>query len=260
MRALVVLPITVAVLIVACLAAGQGEKMQPTTLAVGSARLGEVKGKVSIRDPKGNIVPAASGQVVVPESTIETAKGSVLLNLQDGSQVLVKPNTRVVLKSPNEGRRTFFELLIGKVLAHVQKRVENAPSFKMGTPSAVITVRGTRFEVEVTKKNRTIVDVYEGLVDVAGSGFESRPVMLRPGFETNVEENQVPTQPHEFEKREKDNDQSDREFGPGMVRAPGGSTGRDSRGDDSMYGNHPPSQQTGVPGQESQSSQENEHE
>ena len=54
----------------------------------------------------------------------------------------------------------------GKILAQVQKRFGNAPSFRMGTPTAVITVRGTRFEVEVNKKNKTVVDVYEGVVAV----------------------------------------------------------------------------------------------
>ncbi len=244
--------VALAAMILAAVAAGQSGKLEQTALVAGSARLGEVKGKVTVHDPKGTDVPATTGLVIVAESTIETAKGSVLLSLQDGSQVLVRPNTRVILKSPDEGRKTFFELLIGKVLAHVLKRFENAPSFKMGTPSAVITVRGTRFQVEVTKKNRTIVDVYEGLVDVAGSGFGGHPVMLRPGFETNVDENQVPTEPHEFDKRERDED--DRRFSPGMVRGPGGSTGRDSHGIDEVYGSRPPQ-----PGAETESHSETEH-
>lgn len=245
--------IAVATLVLLCVAAGQSDKLQEASVTAGSARVTEVKGKATIRTPDGNAKPASAGQVLVSETTIETAKGSVLLILQDGSQVLVKPKSRVVLKSPIEGRRTFFELFIGKVLNRIEKRLENAPSFKMGTPSAVITVRGTRFEVEVTKANKTIVDVYEGLVDVAGSGFESRPVMLRPGFETQVEPDHVPTEPREMQKREEDDKEGDRRFRPGMVRGMGSSSGRR---EDDEHGSRPRNE-TGVPSPETESSHEN---
>ena len=135
---------------------------------------------------------------------IDTKKGSLLLDLQDGSQVLVKPNSHVLLKSPNEGKGYWLELLIGKINAKVQKRLGNAPSFRMGTPTAVITVRGTRFGVDVDKKQRTHVEVYEGLVEVAGL-FHGAPVMLRPGFSTGVEQNRDPEQPHGMDNRENEN-------------------------------------------------------
>src|SRR5207302_272355 len=63
-----------------------------------------------------------------------------------------------------------LELLIGKVVNKIEKRLGSTPSFRMGTPTAVITVRGTRFSVEVTKKQRTEVEVFEDLVEVEGIG------------------------------------------------------------------------------------------
>jgi len=65
----------------------------------------------------------------------------------------------------------------------------------MGTPTAVITVRGTRFSVEVGKKQKTSVEVFEGLVEVGGFG-QGPPVMLRPGFSTGVEQDRNPEPPH----------------------------------------------------------------
>jgi ferric-dicitrate binding protein FerR (iron transport regulator) len=103
---------------------------------------------------------------------------------------------------------------MGKINAKVQKRLGNAPSFRMGTPTAVITVRGTRFSVDVDKKQRTHVEVYEGLVEVAGF-FHGAPVMLRPGFSTGVEQNRDPEQPHGMDNRENEN-----RWNPGV--APGG--------------------------------------
>lgn len=140
----------------------------------------------------------ARGTVLSAESSIETAKGSVLLQLQDGSQVLVKPHSHVVLKAPDQPKGLSLELLIGKVVNKITKRLGNAPSFRMGTPTAVITVRGTRFEVEVNKKLRTSVVVYDGLVEVQGFGPGAAPVFVRPGFITNVDRDRSPSQPRQL--------------------------------------------------------------
>jgi ferric-dicitrate binding protein FerR (iron transport regulator) len=169
------------------LSVAAGQTPQPTSLPVGSATVAQLKGEVSLHSPQGAVLNAQSGLLLAPESVIETAKGSVLLDLQDGSQVLVKSHSRVVLKSPNEGKGFSLELLLGKIVAKVQKRLGNTPSFRMGTPTAVITVRGTRFSVEVTKKQRTYVEVYEGIVEVQGLLQGSRPVLIRPGFSTVVQ-------------------------------------------------------------------------
>lgn len=181
-----------------------GQNPLPTALPVGSATIAEIKGDVEIHSPQGDVVSAQRGTLLGAESKIDTAKGSALLDLQDGSQVLVKPNSHVVLKAPNQGKGYWLELLMGKIHAKVQKRLGNSPSFRMGTPTAVITVRGTRFLVDVDKKNRTHVEVYEGLVEVAGF-FHGAPVMVRPGYSTGVELNRDPEQPRNMDNRENEN-------------------------------------------------------
>ena len=187
------------VLLVFCTAAGQDPKpMQPTSLPVGSATVAEVKGEVALRGPQGEALAAQRGLVLAADSTIETQKGNLLLELQDGSQVLVKPHSRVTLKDPNQGKGFYLELLVGKVVNKIQKRLGNTPSFRMGTPTAVVTVRGTRFEVEVTKKLRTYVAVYAGVVEVAGLVGGAPPVLVRPGFITNVDRDREPARPREI--------------------------------------------------------------
>ena len=161
------------------LAGANGQTPAPTTLPVGSATIADLKGEVQIHSPQGDSVTAQRGVALAAESKIDTTKGSVLLSLEDGSQVLVKSNSHVVLKAPNQGKGYWLELLLGKINAKVQKRLGNSQSFRMGTPTAVITVRGTRFAVEVDKKERTQVEVFEGLVEVAGF-FHGAPVMVRP--------------------------------------------------------------------------------
>jgi FecR protein len=206
------------VLLIVVTAAGQNPS--PTALPVGSATIAELKGDVQVHSPQGDAVTAQRGTSLAAESKIDTGKGSMLLDLQDGSQVLVKPNSHVVLKAPNQEKGYWLELLLGKISAKVQKRLGNAPSFRMGTPTAVITVRGTRFSVDVDKKKRTHVEVYEGLVEVAGF-FHGAPVMVRPGYSTGVEQNRDPEQPHGMDNRENEN-----RWNPGA--APGG-RGEDDR-------------------------------
>jgi ferric-dicitrate binding protein FerR (iron transport regulator) len=185
-------------LVVVTLVAGQNPTPQPTALPIGSATVDQLKGEVTILSPQGSAVTGQRGTVLVAETTISTAKGSILLNLQDGSQLLVKAHSQVVLKNPSESKGYFLELLIGKITAKVQKRLGSTPSFRMGTPTAVITVRGTRFQVEVTKKHRTIVEVFQGLVEVEGLGGMGPPVLIKPGFRTGVEQNRAPDQPREM--------------------------------------------------------------
>jgi hypothetical protein len=186
----------------------------PAALPLGSATVAEIKGDVRVLTPQGSEIAAQRGTVLAAETRINTAKGSLLLDLADGSQVLVKPNSNVVLKAPDQGKGYWLELLLGKINAKVQKRLGNAPSFRMGTPTAVITVRGTRFSVDVDKKEHTYVEVYEGLVEVAGF-FHGAPVMVRPGYSTGVSPNRDPEQPHGLERRE-----MDERWNPGG--APGG--------------------------------------
>lgn len=186
-------------LLVFCTTGGQLlQAPQTAALPAGSATISEIKGEVVLHGAQGETLSGARGTVLSAESSIETAKGSVLLQLQDGSQVLVKPHCHVVLKAPDQPKGLSLELLIGKVVNKITKRLGNAPSFRMGTPTAVITVRGTRFEVEVNKKLRTSVVVYDGLVEVQGFAPGAAPVFVRPGFITNVDRDRSPSQPRQL--------------------------------------------------------------
>ncbi len=192
--------ISTGLMVLFVLTAAISQNPAPTALTVGSATIAELKGDITFHSPQGDAVSGQRGTVLGPESKIDTTKGSVLLDLQDGSQVLVKSHSHVVLKAPNQEKGYWLELLLGKINAKIQKRLGNTPSFRMGTPTAVITVRGTRFSVEVNKKQKTSVEVFEGMVEVGGFG-QGPPVMLRPGFSTGVEQNRNPEPPRGMDNR-----------------------------------------------------------
>ncbi len=213
-------------------------RTEAVSLPIGYAMVNAAKGDVTLHSPKGEPLPVSRGQVLPAGSAIETTKGSILLDLQDGSQVLVKPHSRVVLKSPAPDNGSYLELFLGKVLCKIQKRLKDAPSFQMGTPSAVITVRGTRFLVEVNKKQQTTVEVYEGVVQVSGigAGASAAPVILGPGFGTNVDPDRPPQGPRRFGpdamERRDPGEARDRqglgEMGDRPGQDAGGLTGRES--------------------------------
>ena len=171
------------------------ETQQMTSLPLGAVMIADFKGDFVLHSAQGQVLEGQRGLVLQPGSVIETAKGSTLLQLQDGSQVLVKPNSHVVIEDPSGGQGFFFQMMLGKIIAKIQKRLGESPSFRMGTPTAVITVRGTQFSVEVNKKQKTYVEVFEGVVEVEGTAPGSRPVLIQPGYSTQVSLNRSPDQP-----------------------------------------------------------------
>jgi len=86
-------------------------------------------------------------------------------------------------------------LLLGRIRALINKRTGGAVPFELGTPSAVIAVRGTEFDVEVNPRNVTEVDVVDGLVEVYGRNAPGGSVLLEPGFSTRVGMDSGPEQP-----------------------------------------------------------------
>lgn len=198
----------------------QGAQDKPVGLASGSAVIADLKGEVSARSAEGASIQPQKGIALPAGTSVETGKGSILLSLADGSQVLVKAHTRLQLKAPETSGGNFLQLLLGNIITRVQKRLGIEPPFRMGTPSAVITVRGTRFSVEVDKKSKTYVEVYEGLVEVRGLAAPNRPVMVRPGFTINVGEQGNPEVPKSMHG----------EGGESEMRTPGMRPGNDGEG------------------------------
>jgi ferric-dicitrate binding protein FerR (iron transport regulator) len=125
---------------------------------------------------------------VLPADTVlDTGEGRLVLVLRtDESEILVQPHTRLVVKEPAPGNWDAVEILLGRVRAYIRKRTGGAPPFQMGTPSAVIAVRGTRFDIEVNGRGVSEVDVFDGLVEVASSTIPGSSVLVSPGFSTRV--------------------------------------------------------------------------
>jgi hypothetical protein len=168
-----------------------------TTAAAANATVVDIKGKVQVQISGQAASTPARGQVLPAETVVITDDGRILLKLEDGSEILVNKHTRLVLKQPAASAWQRLQLLLGHIKAQIQKRIGGSPPFQIGTPSAVISVRGTRFTVEVDKHNSTKVVVEEGEVQLESTSGVGKPVIIKAGQKSRVKEDSAPEPPQE---------------------------------------------------------------
>ncbi|MGC2695439.1 MAG: FecR family protein [Candidatus Angelobacter sp.] len=174
-----------AALYCAC-AAAQEKSPAAVNVPYAGATISDFKGKISIQLPAQAFTAPVRGEVLPPETAVNTDDGRMLLRLSDGSDILVRPHTKLVLKQPETSGWKYFQILIGRVRTSIQKHLGWTPAFQIGTPSAVISVRGTKFDVEVDRRGFTEVDVDEGVVELEGISGRSESVMITAGFSSRV--------------------------------------------------------------------------
>jgi FecR protein len=173
--------------VLSCVSAmGQQATPAAANAPYAGATISDFKGKVSIQLPAQSLGNPVRGEVLPPETTVSTDDGRLLLKLADGSDILVRPHTKLILKQPETSGWKYFQMLMGRVRTSIQKRMGGSPAFQIGTPSAVISVRGTRFDVEVDRRGYTEVDVEEGVVELEGTTGRGESVMITAGFSSRV--------------------------------------------------------------------------
>jgi len=167
----------------------------PATAAIAGATIAEWKGNVHLSLPGQSPANPLRGEELPAGTILDTGSGKLLLRLSDGSEVLVRPHTRLQLQQPSWADPSYLQLLLGRIRALINKRTGGTVPFELGTPSAVIAVRGTEFDVEVNLRSVTEVDVIDGLVEVSGRSPGAGSVLLEPGFSTRVGLDSGPEQP-----------------------------------------------------------------
>jgi hypothetical protein len=167
----------------------------PTNTPIAGASVTDWKGDVRLSLPGQSPSNPLRGEQLPAGTILDTGSGRLLLRLGDGSELLVRPHSRLQLQQPSLTDPSFLQLLLGRIRALVNKRTGGTVPFELGTPSAVIAVRGTQFDVEVDRRNVTEVDVIDGLVEVSGRSPGAGSVLLEPGFSTRVGLGLDPEQP-----------------------------------------------------------------
>jgi ferric-dicitrate binding protein FerR (iron transport regulator) len=151
----------------------------------GAAKLIVMTGRVSVL--KDGVEWARSvGDVIQPKQIIITGDdGYAKFELADGSTFEVFKNTRAVFHD-SPGWQEMLNVLIGRVKVYVEHK--NGPNHqKVTTQTAVISVRGTIFDVSVEDEDgTTLVSVEEGVVDVLHVRFGGNEILLHPGESIRV--------------------------------------------------------------------------
>jgi len=168
------------------LASGQEPAPAVVKAPYAGAMISDFKGKVAVRLPGQALAAPLRGEALPPETEVSTDDGHLLLRLADGSDVLVRSHTKLTVKQPETSGWRYLQLLIGRINTQIQKHLGSTPPVQIGTPSAVISVRGTRFDVEVDRRGFTEVDVEEGVVELDSANGRGSSVLITAGFSSRV--------------------------------------------------------------------------
>lgn len=150
--------------------------------------------------------------------------GRLVLGLSDGSQAIIGEKTTVEITDLSQSPRTIFNVLRGRTRIKIEKVGGRPNPYRVNTPTAVIAVRGTLFDVLV-KETETQVFVHEGEVAVSNLATPQTPVILLPGLQTRVLLAAPPEAPTRFQPGR--NDDTFRPRQPGRGREGTAPEGRD---------------------------------
>jgi len=160
----------------------------------------DVVGPVEIKTSSSRtFVPiSASVRQVSAGDQIRTGDGgAIMLHLADGSYLNVTPNSTVTIQDTwNSGLHGIANVLAGKIRFYIEKLGGQPNPVRVQTPTALIAVRGTTFDVTFDEGSRYAeVSCLEGQVVVATNGLDDREVVLSPGLKTQVAPGQAPMRP-----------------------------------------------------------------
>lgn len=132
-----------------------------------AAKVVTLTGQVSILHDSQPWALNIGDQVQAKQVIISGPDGYAQFQVSDGSTFEVYPNSTVVFRNNPPTWRDLLDVLVGRVKVHIQKLGGQPNPNRIHTPSAVISVRGTTFDVSVDSEDEsTLIAVEEGTVDV----------------------------------------------------------------------------------------------
>ncbi len=147
------------------------------------ARIASVKG-IALRYKNQRSFILGRGDTLDPGDEIDTRRGGrVVIELTDGSLVIVQPKSRIVFNDYRAATslRDMFRIVIGRVRVKINHFGGKPNPYRVNSPTASILVRGTEFGVDVKTSGETRVVVYEGLVEVESLSDPRRRALVAPG-------------------------------------------------------------------------------
>jgi hypothetical protein len=136
-------------------------------LTDGAARVISLSGQVSILKDNAPWALQVGSIVALKQTIISGPDGIAVLQVSDGSTFDVYPNSKVVFRNNPADWKDLLDVFIGQVKVHIQKFNGKPNPNRVRTQTAIISVRGTIFDVTVEDEDATtLVAVEEGQVAV----------------------------------------------------------------------------------------------
>ena len=153
----------------------------------GSAKVITLYGQVSLLTDNGPWALNINDTITPGKVIITGPDGYAQFRVSDGSTFEVFQSSRTVFRRSPQNWSDILDVIAGHVKVHIQKLLDNKPNHnKVHTPTAVISVRGTIFDVLVEDEDVTFVSVDEGLVSVENLTAPGAERYLNPGESIRV--------------------------------------------------------------------------
>ncbi len=148
------------------------------------ARVTSVGGRATISgNGRGGNTRLARGAALAPGDEIDTTGGGrVVIDLTDGSQIVVLPGSRVVVGEYRNASslRELLQITLGRIRVRINHFQGKPNPYRIKSPTASIAVRGTEFLVTVEPLGETRVIVIEGAVEVASLKDPTKKLVAEP--------------------------------------------------------------------------------
>src|SRR5258707_5163290 len=156
-----------------------------------AAKVLQLNGQVSVLKDSSPWALQVGSIVNLQQLIVTGPDGYAQFQVSDGSTFEVFPNSRVTFRSNYTNWKDLLDVYSGRVKVHIQKLNGQPNRNRIHTPTAVISVRGTIFDVDVDDSESTLVAVEEGQVDVRHRILNyTEPKIINPGEYIRVYKNQ----------------------------------------------------------------------
>lgn len=160
------------------------------------ARLVALTGAVSVVRAQAPVAaPKLNDPVQFGDELVTGQNSSATLRLLDGSMVRIYHNSRVVFRDESGSWKDFLHVFFGTVRIQIEKLTGRPNPKTVTTPTAIVAVRGTIFNVIVDRNQETKVEVEEGLVSVSNPDVPDEEVQVPAGQCCWVRRGQRPSRP-----------------------------------------------------------------
>jgi len=139
----------------------------PSDSANYAAKVLTLTGQVSVLRDLQPWALSVGESVQVTQWIVTGADGHALLQVSDGSTIEVFPNSKFVFRKNPGNWRDLVDVFLGRIRVHIEHLGATPNPNRVITPVAVISVRGTTFDVTVNDDDEaTTVEVEDGTVEI----------------------------------------------------------------------------------------------